>query len=284
MDPIKNMDQQTVEGFGLEWTAFDQSDKALDANTREQIFENYFGIFPWEELGAKAEGADLGCGSGRWSALVAPRVRKLHAVDASASALKTARANLSRMNNVEFHQCDVSNLPFPPQSLDFVFSLGVLHHVPDTRRAIRDIANVLKPGAPFLVYLYYAFDNRPAWFRAIWKVTDYLRLVISRLPHGMRILATTIIAAFVYWPLARSARLLEAVGLPYNLIPLSFYRDKPFYVMRTDSYDRFATRLEQRFSKAEIQQMLEESGFSEIRFSDKEPYWCAVGVRSGRQI
>lgn len=281
MNPVQNIDQKTVEGFGREWSTFDQSEKVLDAKTRKQIFDDYFGIFPWDDLRADAEGADLGCGSGRWSALVAPRVKKLHAVDASAPALNTARANLSNMSNIEFHQCSISNLPFGQQSLDFAFSLGVLHHVPNTQLAIREIADVLKPGAPFLIYLYYAFDNRPTWFRAIWSITDYFRIIISRLPHKMRILTTGLIAAVVYWPLARIAHLFEIIGMPYDSIPLSFYRDKPFYVMRTDSYDRFATRLEQRFSKAEIQQMLLEAGFTKIRFSDKEPYWCAVGIRSG---
>jgi hypothetical protein len=55
--------------------------------------------------------------------------------------------------------------------------------------------------------------------------------------------------------------------------------DKSFYVMRTDALDPFGTRLEKRFSKVEIKSMLENSGFINIHFSDKQPYWCAVGTR-----
>ena len=61
--------------------------------------------------------------------------------------------------------------------------------------------------------------------------------------------------------------------------PFAYYRDKSFYVIRTDALDRFATRLEKRFSKQEIKSMLENSGFINIHFSDKQPYWCAVGIR-----
>ena len=50
--------------------------------------------------------------------------------------------------------------------------------------------------------------------------------------------------------------------------------------MRTDAYDRFCTRLEQRFTKAQIADMLTRVGFRDIRFSDREPYWCAVGIRN----
>lgn len=280
MHAKSNIDPKTVEGFGDEWQSFNHSEGTLSTTARGQIFDAYFGIFPWDKLPAHPVGADLGCGSGRWAALVAPRVRTLHAVDASSSALVVAKQNLSSLPNVEFHHCDVSQLPFSPGSLDFAFSLGVLHHLPDTQRAISDIANRLKPGAPFLVYLYYSMDNRPTWFKSMWAVTNGLRLVVSRLPYTLKITITTALAALVYWPLARAARLLEKLGFSFGHLPLAFYRDKPFYVLRTDAYDRFSTRLEQRFSKAAIEAMLLKAGFTDIRFSDREPYWCAVGTRA----
>jgi hypothetical protein len=50
--------------------------------------------------------------------------------------------------------------------------------------------------------------------------------------------------------------------------------------MRTDALDRFGTRLEQRFTRLEIRTLMERSGFQDIVFSDKAPFWCAVGYRS----
>jgi SAM-dependent methyltransferase len=79
----------------------------------------------------------------------------------------------------------VDALPFEPGSLDFLYSLGVLHHVPSTPDAVRACAQVLKPGAPMLLYLYYRFDNRPKWFALTWKASELLRNRISKLPsHG----------------------------------------------------------------------------------------------------
>jgi hypothetical protein len=49
--------------------------------------------------------------------------------------------------------------------------------------------------------------------------------------------------------------------------------------MRTDAYDRFCTRLEKRFTRIEIESMLQRAGFEAIRFSDHEPYWCALGIK-----
>ena len=89
------------------------------------------------------------------------------------------------------------------------------------------------------------------------------------------------IAALFYWPLARLAALAERVGLPKERLPLAWYSDKSYYVMRTDAYDRFCTSLEKRFSKTQITQMLVDAGFSSISFSDTAPYWCAVGIKIG---
>jgi SAM-dependent methyltransferase len=174
----------------------------------------------------------------------------------------------------------VADIPLPPQSLDFAYSLGVLHHVPDTQAAIDAVAAKLKPGAPFLVYLYYALDNRPAWYRALWRITNIARLFISRLPHPLRLLVSQTIAVLVYWPIARFAGVLSRLGASAQAVPLSYYADKSFYVMRTDAYDRFCTRLEKRFTRSEIGRMLSRAGFADVQFSESVPFWCAVGVKS----
>src|SRR6185437_209148 len=109
-------------------------------------------------------------------------------------------------------------------------------HVPDTAQAIRSVASKLRTGAPFLIYLYYALDNRPWWYRAIWRVSNIMRVGISRLPPLLRLGVSQVIAALVYWPLARLAALLEKSGFSTDEFPLEFYRHKSFYVMRTDAY------------------------------------------------
>ncbi len=285
LGPNKNVDADVARGFGDEWSTYRQDETSLAREQREAIFENYFRIFPWQLLPAGGGiGADVGCGTGRWATMVAPRVSHLHLVDVSPEALSVARVNLQGQNNVSFHVSSVADIPVPAHSLDFAFSLGVLHHVPDTQAAIDSVAEKLKGGAPFLIYLYYAFDNRPAWYRTVWALSNGVRVVVSRLPHGLRKIVSEIIAATVYWPLARFAALLSRFGVSAASLPLSWYADKSFYVMRTDAYDRFCTQLEKRFTRVDIEQMLLSAGFEKIRFSESPPYWCAVGIRSRRGL
>jgi hypothetical protein len=96
------------------------------------------------------------------------------------------------------------------------------------------------------------------------------------MPHGLRYILSQVIAALVYWPLARSANLAEKLGVDVKNFPLASYRNCGFYVMRTDALDRFGTRLEQRFTKLEIKKMMESAGLVNIGFSDRI-FWCAVG-------
>ena len=274
---MRNVDKHTVEGFGDEWSRFDQV--GVSDEDHRITFDSYFSVFPWDRIGENAVGFDIGCGTGRWAALASQRVKTLHCVDASERALAVARRHCASRPNIVFHHASVGDLPFEDESMDFGYSLGVLHHVPDTRAAIASCARKLKPGAPLLLYLYYAFDNRPPWFRAVWKASDMGRKVICRMPHSMRYATSQVLAASVYWPLARSARLLDAVGVPVDNVPLSAYRDMSFYNMRTDALDRFGTRLEQRFTRDQIREMMTSAGLEDVRFSDGLPFWCAVGTK-----
>ncbi len=106
-----------------------------------------------------------------------------------------------------------------------------------------------------------------------------MRHGISRLSCGLRYFVSQIIEGLVYFPFAKTAYLLEKLGLDVSNIPLSAYRDLTFYSMRTDALDRFGTRLEQRFTKAQIQKMMETAGLEDVVFSPEVPYWCAVGIR-----
>lgn len=270
-----NLDKGVVAGFGDEWSRFDQS--ALTGDELSAMFDSYFHIFPWEDLPEDAVGFDLGCGSGRWARLVAPKVGKLHLIDPS-NAIEVAKKNLAGQDNCEFHRASVDDIPLPESSCDFGYSLGVLHHIPDTEAGLRECVSRLKKGAPFLLYLYYRFDNRPAWFRAIWKASDVGRRLISRLPHTARFAASQAIAATIYYPLARMALLAEKLGVDPKAIPLSQYRNNSFYTMRTDALDRFGTRLEKRFTKAELRTMMENCGLTDIKFSDRS-FWTAIGFK-----
>ena len=276
---MKNQDKNTVDGFGDEWSRFDQSD--LPQAEQQLLFDEYFSVFPWKNISKESTGFDLGCGTGRWARSVAPKVKKLICIDPS-SALDIAKKNLSNFDNCVFDSSTVDEMPMQDNSMDFGYSLGVLHHVPDTALGIKQCVKKLKIGAPLLLYLYYRFDNRPWWFRLIWFLTDLLRRIVSKMPYKLRYVSSQIISIIVYLPLARFALFLEKLNFNVSNFPLSSYKNLSFYTMRTDALDRFGTRLEQRFTRKEIKNMMQNAGLENIEFSNSKPFWVAVGYKSSK--
>lgn len=269
-----NVDSAVVEAFGHEWTRFPNEE--LGDDELADMFDAYTSTFPWADLPEGAVGFDAGCGSGRWARFFAPRVGLLHCIDASSAAMAVARSTLSGNQNVKFHNADLTNMDIDDGSCDFGYSLGVLHHVPDTATAARSCVLKLKPGAPFLVYLYYNLEGENLLRRQLLRIVTAMRYVIARLPRPVRTAVTDLVAAVVYLPLARLARLIETVGGDPSWIPLFQYRNRSFYVMRNDSLDRFGTRLEKRFSQQEVRQLLEDAGLERVTFAPGPPWWVAT--------
>lgn len=279
-EKLNNYDPQTVRDFGEEWSRFDQS--GLPDPELQELFRAYFRIFPWEALPANAAGFDRGCGSGRWARVIAPRVGRLYCIDGSEAAIAVARRNLSGLPNCAFFVASFENLPLDPSSMDFGYCLGVLHHIANPLAGLESCVRKLKPNAPFLVYLYYALESRPLWFRALWRLSDFCRHGISRLPSRLKYTLSQLLALMVYYPLARVARVAEKLGMKVDAFPLSTYRRRSFYTMRTDALDRFGTRVEKRFTATEVRALMTRAGLERIRVSDSPPYWCAVGYRGAQ--
>lgn len=272
-----NSDSDVIDDFGDEWEAYDQS--TMNYKELEKQFLDYFKLFVWDEVVSNGTGADFGCGTGRWARFVSDKVDSLICIDASSKAISVAKRNTLDKQNCHVLQGKIDALPIPDSSLDFAYSLGVLHHMPDTAAAIKNCTAKLKPGAPFLVYLYYALDNRPRWYSFLWKFSNIFRKLISKLPFIVKYTVTNIISFVVYYPLARFAFMMEKIGITVNNFPLSEYRHNSFYTMRTDALDRFGTRLENRFTQIQIKAMLENAGLIDIHFSDIAPFWCAIGIK-----
>ena len=275
---MKNIDKKTVEDFGEEWNKYNQS--SIPDEELKKSWNQYFDMFSFEELSNDSEGFDMGCGSGRWAKFVANKVHLLNCIDPSEKALNVAKRNLSNFSNIRYFNASVNDNILKENSQDFGYCLGVLHHIPDTLEGIKACAKLLKKNAPFLLYLYYNFENRSSFFKIIWRLSDFIRKIISSLSPKTKIFLTSIIAYLIYYPLARFAFISEKLGIDVSNLPLSDYRNKSFYFMKTDVLDRFGTRLEKRFSKDKIKRMLQEAGFRDIRFSKNMPFWVSISRKS----
>ena len=249
--------------FGAEWTAHPD---VLPEHQRE--FEAYFDLVDLDAL-ADARVADLGCGSGRWASFVAPHCHTLVAVDFS-EAIFVARDNLRAQPRTIFVLADVLDLPFRDDAFDFAYCLGVLHHLPvDALDACRRLARL---SDDLLVYLYYALDNRPAYFRALLAPVTVVRRALARVSgEGARSVLTWVLTLTLYVPLAVLGRVAARLGVGRYLPLGETYARSTVKRMRQDAYDRFFTGIEQRFSREQIRTLGDT--FDEIEISEGLPYW-----------
>ena len=271
----ENLDQEVINSFGHEWAEFDYSEtetnEALDAQFRAYCEPIDLSQFNLETSLA----ADFGAGSGRWTSRLLPYFCLVYALEPSDGASKVLTKKFANENRVKILQETVGMNSIPSNSLDLAVSLGVLHHIPDTALAIKDLASKIKSGGVFLCYLYYKLENKPMHYRGLFWASNSLRWVISRLPYVTRRFIAQFIAVLVYLPLSRVAKQLSKRGKNVSNIPLHHYANMPFVMLQNDALDRFGTRLEQRFSKRDIEEMITEAGFdvTTLKFSDSEPFW-----------
>jgi ubiquinone/menaquinone biosynthesis C-methylase UbiE len=276
LDSSENIDAGVVNDFSEEWKKFAVHN---DESVRE-LRKEYFDIIDETIVNKNTYMIDIGCGSGRWTDYFVDKAGFIEAVDPS-DAILVADKMLGAKGNVRSTKASVDTIPWNDETFDFGMSIGVLHHIPDTKLALINCVKKIKRGGYFYVYLYYRFDNRGMIFKTIFHISDGLRKIISRMPQGLKRFTCDMLAVLIYWPLSKFAGLLHRLKL-HSLakkIPLEPYYNKPFYNLRNDCLDRFGTKLEQRFLKREIEVMMQEAGLTEIKFGEKSAFWHAIGKK-----
>lgn len=272
----ENIDAKVVNEFGEEWLKFHQHDDDLVKKGGEE----YFDILTDEMVNSNTYALDIGCGTGRWTKYLAPTVKFIEAVDPS-DAIFAADKLLGKIENVRLSKASIETLPFGDETFDFVMSIGVLHHIPDTKQALTDCVKKVKKGGYFFVYLYYNLDRRGPFYKALFYSSNAIRKIVSRLPGKIKHFVCDILAVLFYMPFILSGRLFKRLGFK-NLakrMPLHGYQNRSFFMIRNDALDRFGTRLEQRFSRDQVIEMMQSAGLTDIVISAGIPFYHAVGKK-----
>ena len=238
---------ETAMSFGFEWSRFPEMYEEWN-----QRFLDYMQPHGAEFFRGKKV-LDAGCGNGRFAYYAAKYGAEVWAIDLG-PAVEVAQKNTEQAGRVQVVQSDLHRPPFALESFDFIYSIGVLHHLPDPEEAFQNLLSYLKPGGEIQIYLYWKPERQPIK-RALLSMVDVARKITTRLSHRTvyALAFPAAAAAFVFfvWPY-RIGKSFPGLKSFAEKIPMKQYARFPFRVCVNDQLDRFSAPIENRYTKQQV--------------------------------
>ncbi len=292
---------QYAASFSFEWkhwrrTQFDTPTQRASETT----FVASTGLGP-DDLHGKLV-LDVGCGAGRYLELVTRWGAEAVGIDLS-EAVEVAYENLHERASCHFLQGDLHRLPFAPATFDIIYSIGVLHHTPSTRRAFESLVPLLKPGGTIAIWVYPLRRLTDTLEHFPDRVNEVLSLDVGfRVPDKRRALVRRLAPAFD-WTTETSSDLERIVttrlpprtlyALCHAAIPLYYlYRIPLFYPLRLvtkiamdpdpewrvlHTFDWYSPHYQWKHTWAEVKGWFEEAGLEKAEILPR-----AVAVRGSK--
>ncbi len=264
---------ETALSFGYEWHRFPEMYEEWEKQFLDYMQPHAADFFPGKKI------LDAGCGNGRFAYYAAKYGAEVWAIDLG-PAVEVARRN-TQDRNVRVVQADLHNPPFALESFDFIYSIGVLHHLPDPEAAFQNLLRFLKPGGVVQIYLYWKPERRPIK-AALLSGISAARRVTTRLPHpavhALAFPTAAAVFAFFVWPY----RILKKLSLDRvaEEIPLKQYSSLPFRVCVNDQLDRLSAPIENRYTRADVQNWLARASLEAPTVGENFG-WIATGRKAG---
>lgn len=242
-----------AQSFTFEWLRHRQTQlDRMEGGESERTFREKTGLRPEDVRGKLV--LDAGCGMGRFAEVVSRWGGRVAAVDLS-RAVEAAKENLRGRDDVLVCQADLFRLPFPEETFDVIYSIGVLHHTPDCERAFRHLVRYLAPGGTIAIWVY-AQDG------GLWKRCSdlYRRYTVRMSPRLLHHLCHVAVPARHLFQLPGLGRLL------WTFFPMSVHPNPAWRVL--DTFDWYSPRHQSTHTYPELYAWLRSEGLTDIQLLD----------------
>lgn len=259
-----------VDTFSFEWNTFRdvQIDILNATDASQRTFQGQTGWGPADLKGKTV--LDAGIGAGRFAEIVSRWGGDVVGMDLSLS-VEAAYDTLGARDNVHIVQADLFRPPFRDKAFDAIYSLGVLHHTPDTKQAFDALVPLLRENGELAVFIY-AYGHYH-FFSDLW------RKVTTRFPYRVVYYLSGLAIPLYY--LYR----LPVVGLGLRLVfPMSQHPNPRWRWL--DTFDWYTPKYQHKHTWPEVYRWFEQSGFHKIRLNQetRESSLLHVAMRGERGV
>jgi len=263
-----DLQSQTIAAFGRQWVKYQDNSGFYGSG---ELFEDIFAplLRPEEIHGCRV--AEIGSGSGRIvRMLLAAGAGHVLAIEPSEAFTVLTQNVCDCQDRVTCLRCTGENIP-DTNELDYVFSIGVLHHIPEPNPVVRAARQALRPGGRLAIWLYGREGNG-----LYLTLLHALRLVTTHLPHS----SLAALVWLLYGPLA--CYILACRILP---LPLHGYMTEVIGKMSPEKrrlviYDQLNPAYAKYYTRAEALELIRRAGFVDVQIHHRHGYsWTVLGTK-----
>jgi SAM-dependent methyltransferase len=240
------------------WTKFDTAIPEYERNFLDLIQPLDMGAFMGKLV------LDAGCGFGRHAFFAARYGAEVVAMDSSPEACASAFENLKDLSRAHVIQGDIHHPPLRRAQFDLVFSMGVLHHLPEPRQAFAALHEMVRPGGRLSLWVY---GPRQGLTRlATGALHGATNTMSPEQLHGFSRGIASGLRVFSHTPY----RLLGPVpllGAMLSHLPVHDHHKWPFDVVVADVYDRLRVPVTHYFEGEELESWYSDAGYADIAVS-----------------
>lgn len=275
MSPPPTAQSRTKATYGLQWNRF----RILRPEEDRATFFNRTGLAPDDLAGAVV--LDAGCGMGRYLRVAAEAGANVIGLDLSESTRAARELTADLADRVLVLRGDLLRPPMAEGTFDQIYSIGVLDHTPDPRRAFLALARLLKPGGRIAIWVYR--KERPLLERII----DTHRAVSTRLPLGVVLGLSRLMApvgGLKRRLMASRNRLVARLGVALNLATIGVSMHPDPEVRVCDTLDWYAPQYMSRHTSDEVAAWFAEAGLVDVADLSQGQVYYHAGQGNGINV
>ncbi len=274
--------------FADEWNYFTANMDIKNEALAKGELDSYFNPFVnYSDLENKIV-LDGGCGGGRLIYIVSKhsKAKEIFGIDLS-NAVFTAFKHTKDKDNVTIIQADIYKPPFKKNTFDFIYSVGVLHHLPNPKGGFSSLVRFLKPDGDILSWVYGKEGN----FLYI-KFADPIRqFITSRLPFKINLYLSwliTLVVWLIIFILYVPANFILKEKTASKILPFNkyfmFFRERGFADFWRTIFDKMVPTISYYISEGEFKDWFTTNNLNYKTFFRNGHSWLGIGKKEPMPI